>query len=204
MPRSSGPSTGLPSNPTGWLITAASAGGSSNGAAIRPGGDASGFCDRAAGDPDGPGNGRRSGRHADALPAVRAPVAEPRGSGRAYSARRGRSDDWRDRQSLLVPEATVAQRISRAKQRIRASGAEFRMPPAAELPARMSTLCRVLYMIFNEGHTASAGTALHRVDLDAEGDPADQAGPCAAPERRRGCRLAGADADDRRAAARPQ
>lgn len=70
--------------------------------------------------------------------------------------------------ALLLPEATVAQRISRAKQRIKASGAQFRMPPEADLPARMSTLCRVLYLVFNEGHTASAGIALHRLDLAAE------------------------------------
>ncbi len=70
--------------------------------------------------------------------------------------------------AYLLPEATVAQRISRAKQRIRASGADFRMPPAAELPARISTLLEVLYMIFNEGHTASSGASLTRVDLTRE------------------------------------
>jgi predicted RNA polymerase sigma factor len=70
--------------------------------------------------------------------------------------------------AYLLPEATVAQRISRAKQRIRVSGAEFRLPPAAELPARISTLLEVLYMIFNEGHTASSGTRLTRVDLTRE------------------------------------
>ena len=70
--------------------------------------------------------------------------------------------------AFLVPEATVAQRISRAKQRINASGAEFRMPPSGELSDRMATALHVLYLIFNEGYTASSGSALLRVDLTAE------------------------------------
>jgi predicted RNA polymerase sigma factor len=70
--------------------------------------------------------------------------------------------------ALLVPEATVAQRISRAKQRIRASGAQFSMPPPEQRPRRMDALLHVLYLIFNEGYTASSGAVLHRVDLTAE------------------------------------
>jgi RNA polymerase sigma factor (sigma-70 family) len=70
--------------------------------------------------------------------------------------------------ALLVPEATVAQRISRAKARIKASGAEFRRPRPDEGADRMSALLRVLYLIFNEGYTASSGSHLHRVDLTAE------------------------------------
>jgi RNA polymerase sigma factor (sigma-70 family) len=70
--------------------------------------------------------------------------------------------------ALLVPEATVAQRISRAKQRIRASGAEFRMPSEAERPERVAAVLAVLYLIFNEGYTASSGPALHRVELTSQ------------------------------------
>jgi len=70
--------------------------------------------------------------------------------------------------AFLVPEATIGQRISRAKQRIKASGAEFRMPPEAELPERTATVLHVLYLIFNEGYTASSGAELHRVELTAE------------------------------------
>ncbi len=70
--------------------------------------------------------------------------------------------------ALLVPEATVAQRISRAKARIRASGEGFRMPRADELDARLAALRNVLYLIFTEGHTASSGESLARVDLSAE------------------------------------
>ena len=70
--------------------------------------------------------------------------------------------------AFLVPEATVAQRISRAKQRIAASGAEFTVPPKHERSERMVAVLEVLYLIFNEGHTASAGAALNRVDLTSE------------------------------------
>ena len=69
---------------------------------------------------------------------------------------------------LLVPEATVAQRISRAKQRIKTSGAQFQMPPHAERSQRIAAVLRVLYLIFNEGHTASSGPALHRVELTTQ------------------------------------
>jgi RNA polymerase sigma factor (sigma-70 family) len=70
--------------------------------------------------------------------------------------------------ALLVPEATVAQRISRAKQRIKATGAEFRLPPEAERSEGMPAVLHVLYLIFNEGYTASSGASLHRVELTTE------------------------------------
>ncbi len=70
--------------------------------------------------------------------------------------------------ALLVPEATVAQRISRAKARIRAEGAVFRTPGAAERDERVPSVLHVLYLIFTEGHTASSGDTVHRVELTAE------------------------------------
>jgi RNA polymerase sigma factor (sigma-70 family) len=70
--------------------------------------------------------------------------------------------------ALLVPEATVGQRISRGKQRIKASGAQFRLPGPEELGRRIPVVLRVLYLIFNEGYTASSGDALHRVELSRE------------------------------------
>ena len=69
---------------------------------------------------------------------------------------------------LLVPEATVGQRISRAKARIRASGLQFAAPTEAERPARIAAVLRVLYLVFTEGHTASGGDALQRVELSTE------------------------------------
>ena len=70
--------------------------------------------------------------------------------------------------ALLLPKATVGQRISRAKQRIKASGARFVMPSQGELPQRLTAVLRVLYLIFNEGYTASSGPALNRIELTAE------------------------------------
>ncbi|MER6950036.1 DUF6596 domain-containing protein [Nonomuraea sp. NPDC000554] len=70
--------------------------------------------------------------------------------------------------AFLVPEATVAQRISRAKQRIKQSGARFVLPALAERPERVAAVLHVLYLIFNEGYTASSGPSLHRVELTAE------------------------------------
>ena len=70
--------------------------------------------------------------------------------------------------ALLVPESTVAQRISRAKQRIKASGAAFTLPPPDQMADRMAAVLHVLYLVFNEGYTASSGPALHRVDLTSE------------------------------------
>jgi RNA polymerase sigma factor (sigma-70 family) len=70
--------------------------------------------------------------------------------------------------AFLVPEATMAQRISRAKQQIRASGAEFRMPPESERADRVAAVLHVLYLVFNEGYTASSGSALQRADLTRE------------------------------------
>jgi len=70
--------------------------------------------------------------------------------------------------AYLVPEATIGQRISRAKQRIRAAGARFELPPPAERPARIAAASQVLYLIFNEGYAASSGSTVHRVELTAE------------------------------------
>jgi RNA polymerase sigma factor (sigma-70 family) len=70
--------------------------------------------------------------------------------------------------ALLLPEATVGQRISRAKARIRDTGAQFRMPTTRERDERLPAVLRTLYLIFNEGYTATSGEALNRVELTAE------------------------------------
>ena len=70
--------------------------------------------------------------------------------------------------AFLVPEATMAQRISRAKQTIKAAGARFAMPPPAERAERLRVVLQVLYLIFNEGYAASLGPDLQRADLTAE------------------------------------
>jgi len=70
--------------------------------------------------------------------------------------------------AFLVPESTIGQRISRAKARIKAEGARFRDPPPEGRPDRLAAVLEVLYLIFNEGYTASEGVALHRVELTSE------------------------------------
>jgi RNA polymerase sigma factor (sigma-70 family) len=70
--------------------------------------------------------------------------------------------------AFLVPEATIAQRISRAKQRIKTSGIPFRLPPEPERADRLQVVLHVLYLIFNEGYTATSGPDLQRSELTAE------------------------------------
>ncbi|OLF09225.1 RNA polymerase sigma factor [Actinophytocola xanthii] len=70
--------------------------------------------------------------------------------------------------AFLVPEITMAQRISRAKQRIRAVGARFAMPDEQERGERLAVVLHVLYLIFNEGYTATSGPDLQRVELTTE------------------------------------
>jgi predicted RNA polymerase sigma factor len=70
--------------------------------------------------------------------------------------------------AYFVPEATMAQRISRAKSTIRASGAPFSLPPPEERPGRLAVVLHVLYLVFNEGYTASSGPDLQRAELTRE------------------------------------
>jgi RNA polymerase sigma factor (sigma-70 family) len=72
--------------------------------------------------------------------------------------------------AFLVPEATIAQRLVRAKRKIRDAAIPYRVPEASELPARLGEVLRVLYLIFNEGYLASSGDSGERRDLarDAE------------------------------------
>ena len=70
--------------------------------------------------------------------------------------------------AFLVPEATMAQRISRAKRSIKASGVPFTMPSRDERAARLRNVLHVLYLIFNEGYASSAGPELHRTELSEE------------------------------------
>ncbi len=70
--------------------------------------------------------------------------------------------------AFLVSEPTMAQRISRAKATIKASGEPFALPPPEQLPDRLRSVLRVLYLLFNEGYTTSSGPDLARTDLSGE------------------------------------
>jgi len=70
--------------------------------------------------------------------------------------------------AFLVPEATMAQRISRAKYSIKTSGVPFRMPSSDERAQRLRSVLHVLYLIFNEGYTSSVGARLQRTELSGE------------------------------------
>ena len=155
------PAEGVPDDPRGWLITVASRR----------------LVDQLRG--DRPGRRARRARRARSADACLAPAADGRASGddtlrccccaatrRCAARRRSRSPcapspgspPRRSRRAFLVPEPTMAQRISRAKARLRAAGAPFVVPAAAELPGPgRGGRWRCCYLVFNEGYTASAG-----------------------------------------------
>jgi RNA polymerase sigma-70 factor, ECF subfamily len=70
--------------------------------------------------------------------------------------------------AFLVPEATLAQRIVRAKKKIKDAHIPYRVPRDADLPDRLAEVLAVVYLIYNAGHTAPSGASLHRVELCAE------------------------------------
>ena len=101
--------------------------------------------------------------------------------------------------AFLVPEATMAQRISRAKQTIKASGVRLQLPDGAEERSeRLTAVLHVLYLIFNEGYTSSAGDSLQRDDLSREAIRLTRALSALGARPGRGRRAARADAVDRR------
>jgi RNA polymerase sigma factor (sigma-70 family) len=72
--------------------------------------------------------------------------------------------------AFLVPEATIAQRLVRAKRKIRDAGIPYRVPEASELPERLEQVLAVLYLVFNEGYLASSGDVVERRSLAADAE----------------------------------
>jgi RNA polymerase sigma factor (sigma-70 family) len=168
------PDQGLPKNPRGWLITVASRRltdqlrsdearqrRESTIAALAPRGESLGR----APDADHPPNGD------DTLTLLFLcchPALSP-ASQLALTLRAvGGLTTAQIASAFLVPEATMAQRVSRAKQRIKATGIPFELPAEPERADRLGVVLHVLYLIFNEGYTATSGPHLHRPDLTGE------------------------------------
>jgi RNA polymerase sigma factor (sigma-70 family) len=168
------PDQGIPHNPRGWLITVASRRltdqfrseqarqrREDTVAAMAPPGE---FVAPAADEPSPPGQD-------DTLmllflcchPAL-SPVSQVALTLRAV----GGLTTAQIARAFMVPEATMAQRISRAKQRITTSGIPFGLPPQDERVDRLRVVLQVLYLVFNEGYTASSGPDLHRSELTTE------------------------------------
>ena len=94
--------------------------------------------------------------------------AGSRRAGRTHAARSVRPDDRGDRARVSTPAPTLAQRIVRAKTKIRQARIPYRVPDPAELPERLDAVLRVIYLVFNEGYAASSGGSLTRHDLSDE------------------------------------
>ena len=105
--------------------------------------------------------------------------------------------------AFLVPETTMAQRITRAKAKIKGARIPYRVPSADDLGERLAAVLTVVYLVFNEGYLASAGDAPVRAELTGRGDPARPGAARPAARRARGRGAARAHAADRSPPAQP-
>jgi len=168
------PESGVPDNPRGWLITVASRRLTdelrAETARRRREETAATEADADGGVP-GPDDGVAAAEADDTLTLLLLcchPALSPASQVALTLRAVGGLTTAQIARAFLVPEATMAQRISRAKATIKAAGARFSMPPAAERAERLRSVLHVLYQIFNEGYTATSGPDLQRADLTAE------------------------------------
>ena len=167
------PSEGVPEHPRAWLITVASrrltdAWRAEHARRDREDAD---FAAVPPSEQPAPAPGDEVPSGDDTLtPAVPLlpPVAVAVVTARADAARSRRPDDHRDRAGVPGPGGDDGQRISRAKATIKDAGGSFSMPPDDEREARLKVVLHVLYVIFNEGYTATSGPSLQRRDLATE------------------------------------
>jgi RNA polymerase sigma factor (sigma-70 family) len=162
------PDEGVPENPRAWLITV----GSRRLVDARRAARARADREVAVAEEVDPGPAsERDDSLALLLLCCHPAVSRPSQVALTLRAVAGLSTD-RIARAFLVPESTMAQRISRAKARLRevqqAGGAPFAVPPPAELPARVAAVAHVLYLVFTEGHTATAGAGLTDLSLAGE------------------------------------
>ena len=166
------PAQGTPENPTGWLVHVASRRMTDRirGDSARRGREQAVASDRAAEVPP-PAEPEEEGGNDDTLVLMFMcchPALTP-ASAIALTLRAVAGLSTAEIASaFLVPEATMAQRISRAKQGIKASPEPFRMPDEGERTERLRSVLRVIYLTFNEGYLTSAGAELARAELAAE------------------------------------
>ena len=165
------------------------------------GGDGAGRRTRRAGGGRRPTAGR-SRRHSDVAGVVLSSVVVPADAGGTDAARGRRPDDGRDRAGLFRSRRRRWRSASAGpSRRIKRAGGRFEMPAEPELTDRLRVVLQVLYLIFNEGYTASSGPGARPGRPDPRGDPPDPGRTRAAARRRRSRRAARADDPDRGAAA---
>jgi RNA polymerase sigma factor (sigma-70 family) len=167
------PAEGVPGNPHGWLVTVANRrliDWVRSDAARRQREDALAAADAIAPPADQPG-ADRAADHDDTLTLLFLcchPELSPPSQIALTLRAVGGLTTAEIARAFLVPEATMAQRISRAKQRIAGTGAKFSRPPPQERADRLRAVLHVLYLMFNEGYAATAGPHLQRHDLTAD------------------------------------
>lgn len=166
------PADGVPANPRGWLLTVATRRLTDQWRSERARRDreAAVFVQNRYGETAGPDEDRPADRD-DTLTLLFLcchPALTPSSQVALTLRAVGGLTTAQIARAFLVPEATMAQRVSRAKQKIKATGARFAMPPPAERDERLRAVLHVLYLVFNEGYTASSGPELQRADLTAE------------------------------------